>query len=184
MTNFDSVDKAVLDLYTQKIENYALNDISEDFFNSGSEHALIVLKTIAKYARSTIKVLAGNLCTYISSDPEYIKNLRTFLINGGKMQVLLCDYDNGYDHFNKDIFKLFMDFRSNVELKKTSNRLEIKSGNTVHFTVADSKMYRLETDVINKIARGNFNDRKNSTILEEIFNKVFNSNSSSAISIP
>jgi len=184
MIQSNHADNAVLNLFIEKIEFLASNQVSEDFFNSGSNHALIVLKTIAKYAKNSIKILAGNLCTSISSDPEYLNHLKNFFLGGGKIQVLLCDFENGNDHFNKGIYKLFVEYKNSVELKKTNARFEIQEGNPIHFTVADNRMYRLETDVNGKVARGNFNDTKNSTILENAFDSVFNSEKSAAIVFP
>jgi hypothetical protein len=177
-----AVDKAVLNLYLQKIEYLALNQVNENFFNSGSNHALIVLNTIVRYAKNHIKVFAGNLCTDISNDKEYIDNLRTFFMNGGKMQVLLCDFNNDNNLSNKNISAVFKDFSKNVTLKKTKNVVIMPSEkNPIHFTVADSKMYRFETDTVNKIARGNFNDTRNSKILETVFDKLFTSPSAQEI---
>jgi len=96
----------------------------------------------------------------------------------------LGDFENGNDHFNKGIYKLFVEYKNSVELKKTNARFEIQEGNPIHFTVADNRMYRLETDVNGKVARGNFNDTKNSTILENAFDSVFNSEKSAAIVFP
>ncbi|MDD5183843.1 MAG: hypothetical protein PHS84_01120 [Paludibacter sp.] len=172
------VDKLLLDVYSENIEEYAKNSTDIEFFNSGDDHAQIVLTNIAKYSKKYIHIYSGNLCTDVSNNEEYLKYLRLFLIQGGNIQVLLCEFENGDNPLNKDIYKLFSQFKSNVTVKETKTILQDSNKNTVHFTVADDKSYRLETDTIKKKARCNFNSPETTKLLNKLFEKIFNNSAS------
>jgi len=170
------VEKLSLDLYSETIESYARGSVDNEFFNSGDEQAMIVLSLLVQYAKKSINIYCGNLCSEVSNNQKYLDNLREFFKRGGIAKVALCELDaSQVDSYlvNKDIFKLFSDFSSQVSIK-TTNRKVVENKTQVHFTIADDKAYRLETDIICKKARGNFGSEKVVKVLDVIFGKVFN----------
>ena len=173
MAEIISVEESVLEMYSQKVDHFALTESKEDFYNSGNKHALIVLKTMAKYAKNKIKIFAGNLCTEISNDEEYISYLKTFTENGGVIEILLCDYESGSTHFEKKIYKFISKHSKNIKIKTTNEQVSIGDIKNVHFTVVDTKMYRLEIDIDKKIAKCNFNDELTSRQFENKFDLMF-----------
>lgn len=172
------VDKLLLDVYSENIEEYAKNSTDIEFYNSGDEHAQVVLTNIAKYSKEYIHIYSGNLCTDVSNNVEYLKYLSSFLFQGGNIKVLLCEFENGDNPLNKDIYKLFSQFRDKVTVKETKTILQDSKKDTVHFTVADDKSYRLETDTIKKKARCNFNSPETTKFLNKLFEEIFNSSDS------
>jgi len=170
------VEKLSLDLYSETIESYAKGSVDSEFFNSGDEHAMIVLSLLVQYAKESIHIYCGNLCSEVSNNQKYLNNLREFFKRGGNAKVALCELDTlkiDSQVVNKDIFKLFSEFSSQVSIK-TTNKKVVENTKQVHFTIADDKAYRLETDIVCKKARGNFGSEKVVAVLECIFWKIFN----------
>lgn len=177
------VDKLFLDVYSEQIEEYAKNSTDKEFFNSGDAHAQIVLNNIAKYSKEYIHIYSGNLCTDVSNNQTYLSYLESFLQKNGEVKVVLCEFENGDTPENKDIFKLLRQFPEKTSVKKSNMRLADSNGNPVHFTVADDKAYRLETDTLNKKARCNFNSRETALLLNDLFNSIFNSPNTTEIEL-
>ena len=159
----NNLESVLLKDYESYIESLAREDKDEVFFNSSDSHAQIVLKQIVQSAKNELKIYCGNLCTRVSNDMQYIDALKEFLgRRETKIQVLFADFNDEF--YRKPIYKLFSDYKEQVELKKVlSNHIITKDGVPVHFTIGDSKMYRLETDIENKKAIGNFNDESSTS---------------------
>jgi len=179
------VEKMSLDLYSETIESYASGSVDNEFFNSGDEHAMIVLSILVQYAKKSIYIYCGNLCSEVSNNQKYLDNLRAFFKRGGIAKIALCELDESKidsKFLNKEIFKLFNEFSSQVSIKTTIKKV-VENKTPVHFTIADDKAYRLETDIICKKARGNFGSEKVVKVLEDIFWKVFNDPNSNLLSL-
>lgn len=167
----------MLSSYKKYISDLANNNQDELFFNSGKEHAIVVLSTILNKAKNHVKIYAGNLNGGIANSPAYQDAMRQFLAREGKVTVLLEEYNPANKPEIFQVFKLYKKlFPNNVELK-THNQIITEGGkqyNPIHFCVADGKMYRIERDVVNFAAQGNFNDSNVAGELEEVFDRINN----------
>jgi hypothetical protein len=159
-------------LYLKKIELLASNHINEEFYNSNDEHAQIVLTSMVRYSKNIVRVYCGNMCTDVSNDPTYLNEIKIYLTERkGSIYILLCDYK---DHFKeKPIYKLLSQYPLEQVQIKTTKTLLLYNGNPVHFTVSDDLAFRFETDIVKKMARGNFNDREGAKMLTEKFDNLF-----------
>lgn len=170
MNNKVDLDDNFLKDYASFIESLARENKNEVFFNSCDGRALIVLKQIALSAKKCLKVYCGNLCSAVSNDVKYIEALTKFLEKDTvKMQILFANFSAEF--YNKPIYQLLFIHRDKISLRKMlPNTFITKDQKPIHFTVGDSKMYRLETDIENKKAIGNFNDVTSALVLDQVFN--------------
>ena len=167
---------SIIEKYKRNIESLALNKESMVFLNSGKEHASIVMGNIFNSSKDIVRVFAGSFNGDVSGDSYYRNHLIKFLENGGKLKVLLEQYNDEnppaiFSYLNS--FDFF--YPENVEVKISNTRLVSDSDNekAVHFTTGDSSMYRIEYDTINYLAKGNFNDPLETNNLIEIFDEIF-----------
>ena len=75
---------------------------------------------------------------------------------------------------------------SNVVIKQTSVKpyyVGDDNKKEVHFTIADDKGFRIETDVEKRTARCNFNNPEEAAPTADFFDSVFNNPSSSVINL-
>lgn len=175
MAKDNSIHKVNLEAYKKSIESLADSKDSMIFMNSGKEHAAIVMGNIFKHSKKDIRVFAGNLNGDVSNSPYYQKYLSKFLDSGGKLKILLQEYD---ENNPPEIFNLFssIDFfyPENVEIKLSNTALvSDDTNNNIHFTVGDSSMYRIENDVDKYLAKGSFNSPEKANYLIEIFDDIF-----------
>ena len=73
-----------------------------------------------------------------------------------------------------------------INVKKTSVRPYLNDDpdkKEVHFTIGDSKSYRIETDVEARTAECNFNNPPIAKATEDFFDELFNSENSTIIDI-
>lgn len=160
-------------LYLNYIDSLAKEAKNEEFFNSSEEHAKIVLTAIMRYAKQYVNIYCGSMMSEVSNNEEYLNVVQDFLEKGGIMNVLLNNYDENL--VDKGIYKILSLYPNKIKIKeiKDSTNIIKYNGNPVHFTVADGKSFRLETDIINKKAWGNFNNPVDGKVLDDIFHKVF-----------
>ncbi len=167
-------------LYAENIDFLAANKKDEEFFNSSEAHAQIVLSSMVKYSNKDVNIYCGNMCTDVSNDPTYLKEIKSFLDDrNGTINVLLCDYNDSFKE--KEIYKLLSAYIPlKVKVKKTKKVL-LFNNKPVHFTISDSSAFRLETDIDAKMARGNFNDPNSAIKLNEYFFTLFNQQASTEV---
>lgn len=169
----NNLESVLLKDYEFYIENLARDNKDEVFFNSSDDHALIVLKQIVRSVKNELKIYCGNLCTQVSNNIDYLNALKEFLDRSGtKIQVLFADFNEEF--YGKPIYRLFNEHREQVTLREVlPDHIITKDDVPVHFTIGDFKMYRLETDIENKKAIGNFNDESSTGVLCQVFNRYF-----------
>lgn len=166
--------------YRQAIEQLAENKKNEQFFNSNAEHARIVLSTIFRYAEQTVDVYCGGVDSVVSGQQEYLDAMESFLKRNGKLRILFVEKE---DDSTKDLplRKLVDQFPGQVVMKLSGVRYCVKN-KPIHFTVADQKSYRLETDIEKRMAFGNFNDPDWGEKLTNLFDEAFNSSAAKCLS--
>lgn len=161
-------------LYANHIFDLAKTKKDEVFYNSNAEHASIVHQALVKYADNYIDIFCGCMCTEISNNEIYCKLIEEFLNNDKthKINIILTDYSD--DFLSKPIAKTLAKYSSQVVVKKYDGQL-IYNENPVHFTVTSDRAFRLETDIENHMAFGNFNSPEQAMALRKVFEKVFSS---------
>lgn len=162
----------ILELYKEEIFKLAEEKKDNLFYNSSEEHATIVHQAIAKTAEHDINILSSSLCSSISNNDDYLECMRCFFSKDSShfVRVVLTDYNEEFQ--KKPIASLFREFHNQVELRRFNGVVK-SDDKQVHFTYADDRMYRIETDIVKHIAFGNFNSPSRVAILASIFDKVF-----------
>lgn len=169
--------------YKNYISNLAKLGSNVVFYNKGNMHAALVMSTIFDYSKSNLKIYAGNLNGGVSDQACYRESLDQYLRNGGKVEIILNDYDP--KNANPKIFNILKYHKllndEVVSVKSYKGKLiDNKSQHEVHFTVSSSleegvlNMYRLENNIKEYTASGNFNDIVTSELLGTIFGEVSN----------
>lgn len=162
-----------MELYKQEIFQLAKEKADQIFYNSSEEHAAIVHQAIAQTAEKYISILSCSLCSEISNNGNYCSSIDAFLSNNQShlIRVILTDYDEEF--LSKPIAMVLKKYPSQVQVRLFGGRVT-KDGKPVHFTFADDRMFRIETDIDKHMAYGNFNSPKQVQILNTAFNNVFN----------
>jgi len=169
--------------YKKHIENLARNEESLVFKNSSARHASMVLSSIFGHSTEYLRIFAGTLNGEVQNE-EYITQMHLYLKGNGKLKILL---DN-YTQINTELLELFKKYNylnpDLVELKQTTQYIIDKETNErLHFTVGDSKMYRIENDITTRTATCSFNYPTLSVNLEKIFDKMFSNSDAKEISL-
>lgn len=167
-----------LDLYRSGVEILAKSSSTDIEFNSGPEHAMIVMENIFKSAKNQINILAGNfsdeVCT--ANESKYLPSLKEFLLNGGKINVLLTNYEEGPENGILKLLKQYSSntvYKSNIVVKQTTQKLLDDQGNEVHLTTADGQIFRLEYDIRRFAAKFSFQRPNIVSAFDNFFNSLF-----------
>lgn len=169
--------------YKEYIESLAAGSESVEFYNSGPEHAAIVLSTIFKTARRCVKVYCANMLSEaVSNSEDYRKAVDEFLerftVVDNQNPPLQIIFSNPIkDAFRRTpIYEVLYKHRNKIQIKSINAGVEnIRyKGIPAHFTCADDRMYRLETDIVNKKAFGNFNDTQGAMVVTNAFDWWWN----------
>jgi hypothetical protein len=168
--------------YRDYISRLATKRTNEVFLNSSAAHASIVLSNIFQQSENCVKMFAGNLKGEVSNNPQYIDSIVKFLRRNGKLQILLEEYDTNNPPEILERIRFYKN-KNLVSIKTHPYELTISSGQKIHFSVGDNKMYRLETDVDKYLAEGNFGDASTAKFLSDKFDEIFNKNESQEINL-
>lgn len=172
-----------MDDYRKSVEFCAKKHLDNMLHNEGPEHAKIIFESLFKYSKSYIRIAAKDLANReVVNTEEYVSAMSTFLKNSDtRLDILLSDFNPEVIGIEKNInfFLLLANSeaykRGRVRIKTTDGKSFKMNGEPVHFCTADGQAYRLERDIINRIAHGNFNDTKTTGKLEAAFDKAFES---------
>lgn len=170
-----NIDKSFFSsLYATEIFELAEKKVDKIFYNSSSDHAMIVHLALVKNASQYIDILSGSMCSIVSNNESYRNQIKTYLEQEGKpkINIMLTDYDESF--VNKDIARLLTHYPLQVTVKRIKGQFLYK-GKPIHFTVSDDRAFRLETDIDKRMAFGNFNSPAQATMLKSEFDKVFTS---------
>lgn len=175
-----------LEEYREAVEYYAAKKINYLLFNKGDEHAKIILENIFKNANSIIRIAARSLSNEVASNDAYINSLTEFL-NKPKTELRIFLSDTDFDLNtcgNRKLWNAIIQTRAfseeRIVVKKARDERFFKIKNDegksslVHFTTADGFMYRLETDIVLRTARCNFNDKTYTKLLDDLYDNNFN----------
>ncbi len=160
--------------YKKHISYLAKNKISQIFSNSGEEHALEVFSQIFSESKEVICIFAESLCSHVPQNPQYIQLLSEFVEKGGKLEIILNNF-NIEKTLESSVIKRLAYFISegneNIELYQT-DVTAYAGKQEMHFTVADNHIYRMEIDIEKRVANCNFNDEDVAGKLMDLFNKI------------
>lgn len=178
----ETLGKVTIEEYRQFVVSLSQGNngegVNRTFLNSDKEKALIVLVELFKSAQNSVRIFAANLCTYVGTEPEYIEALSDFIEKGGEVKILLNNYSEDSVR-NSGLFKRLAYYKSegsNIVVKRTNVKPYYAGDDNkaeVHFTIADNKSYRIETDVEKRTARCNFNNPDEAVAATKFFDEVF-----------
>lgn len=149
---------------------------SEDFIfdHGGIEKSSIIMSTIFKYAKSCLRIYAGNLNGGISNQENYLNNLNDFIERGGEVKVLIQVINSTSPSKAYQLLDMYSGFNENVKILPTDTELiDPRRHKSFHFTVGDNKMLRVETDTENYVGYASFNSPEIAKKLSDIFDKIF-----------
>ena len=173
----------MLTLYKGHIDYLEKTSSKKEFFNSDSGHAKIVLTALFRTAKERVRVFCKDMLSEVNAAPEYIAEVKYFLERGGKLDILLHDYNESLK--SKDIWNVLSSYidKGQVSIKSNTEKgFKNEDSNIVHFTVVDKIAYRYEFDIEKKQARGFFNDPDTAIGLCSGFDQAFSAESSVVVS--
>ena len=162
--------------------------LNRQFMNSDKQKALIVLVELFKSATDTVRIFAANLCQNVGTESEYVEALSDFIEKNGKVRILLNAFDENLAK-TSILFKRLAYYKSinkDVVVKKTTIRPYFVGDETrkeVHFTIADKKGYRIETDINQRTAKCNFNNPDEVTKFITFFDQAFDKDTNEEIGL-
>lgn len=172
--------------YEEEIIQFAENNKDEMFYNIDANHAKIVLRELMKNATQYVYIVCCNMCSDVSNNDPYIEAVKKFLSTDPQreIKILFTNYDS--DCFKQTkIEKTLREYPQQVSIKALINgKITGKGDNPVNFTVSDDKAFRMEIDVNEKTAFGNFNNPPYAKILRKHFDRFFNNPQLVDIAIP
>ena len=165
--------------YRNFVSSLAKGDgVNRVFMNSDEDKALVVLVELFKSAKTIVRIFAANLCQHVGNQKDYIEALSDFIEKGGEVRILINKYDQE-SALQSDLYKRLAYYKSEgkpVFVKQTKARpyyTNDESKKEVHFTIADSKGFRIETDTQKRTARCNFNNPDEAAGVIKFFDEEF-----------
>ena len=174
--------------YKVFVRQLAESNDPRTFLNSDEEHALDVFVTLFQTAQHSLRIFAGCLCKHVGNKNDYVVALSEFIERGGKLTILLNDFDENAAR-NSNLYKRLAYYITKgypVVVKKTSARPYLTSDpnkKPIHFTVADGKAYRLETDIEQRTAECSFNNPLMAKAISDFFDKLVDRDDAEVIDI-
>ncbi len=168
-------EKSEIELYSDYVRNLADKKSNEIYRNSGALHASVVFSNMFRTSEKQIRIFSRSLGHKVTSNEEYLQELKNYLERGGILSVML---EECVDESSDGIRSLFKLFREQVKIKtgvgkKFAYKQEDGDMISIHFATADSRIYRVEFDTNGHKARGSFNQKEDTEKLEAIFDQAF-----------
>ena len=175
-----------MEKYKEYVANLAKSGTNNTFINSDEQHAEVVFENLFPIAKEYLRIFASCLCSPVVNS-KYIENLSDFIERGGKVRVLLNEYEEEKSQKSNLFLRLayYKSLRKDIVLKSTDVKPYYANApeNKVHFTIADNNAYRIETDTEKRTANCNFNNEEVGKGLVEFFDNIFNNVSSKEIDL-
>ena len=175
-----------LEQYRIAVSNFAAKGTNYLFHNEGNEHALIIFKNLFLNAKNHIRIAANMLYNdEVVNTEEYINAMTSFLNKRNTRLSILITQTPPIDEVKKHRKETSFYWMLYNHPAYKEGRIKIKEGNGNHFSgkdgqqvnfcTCDTRMYRIETDIIKRKAIANFGDKESSADLEQKFDVVYNS---------
>lgn len=164
--------------YKEFVMALSVSGENKTFLNSDEDHALEVLVRIFQTAQKEVRIFAGCLCHHVGNKQEYIIALSEFLERGGSLKILLNKYDKEIAK-SSGLYKRLAYYKEKdfpIVVKETQAHPFFTSDpdkKEIHFTVADEKSYRIETDIEKRTAECNFNNPNLAKGITTFFDGLF-----------
>ena len=176
--------------YNEFVNFLVTKGINKIFLNSDLDKMKAVFTEMFKSATQELRIFAGTLCNDVTDSEEYVETLSDFIEKGGKLRILLNNFDKqkaGKSRlFNRLTYYCSLN-EYNIQVKSTKEEPYVVMGKgekkNVHFAVGDKKSYRIETDIEKRNAVCNMNDPVNAGKYADFFDKIFDSNESEEINL-
>ncbi len=166
-----------IEKYKIFIEDIIATNNGDTFYNSGAEHASLVMSKIFSSSNDIVRIHCGNLKGDVCGDKEYLNSLDNFLSKKNTQLHILMGI-NAQEEMNKSLKKTLKFFQDNydnkLKIKITQKTFSESSGNKVHFSTGDDKSFRLEYNTEEYMARCSFNNPKTNKNLAIAFDNLFN----------
>ena len=176
-----------MDQYRIAVSKYAEEGVDGYLFhNRGDEHALIILSTIFLNAKRYIRIAANRLYNdEVVNTEEYIKSMKAFLDKKDtRLSIIITKKpsleeveEHGYENtfywmlYNHPAYR-----QGRVEIKDGHGKaFRNADGKPLNFCTGDDRMFRMEGDIDRRQAIANFNDSVYTSLLNDAFDKVFES---------
>ena len=165
--------------YRNYIEALAQSGNNEFFLNRSEDHVSVILSTIFKHSKNNIRMFIGDFDKKIPMNHYYLDALKTFIISGKKLEVLLTDQISEVNSLYRNIVLSCISSESNNVFiknidKKSSLILSQAFDNPhINFTVGDERMYCIENGGQDRKSIGCFNDVLEANKLSKIFDDCF-----------
>jgi len=150
--------------YKIAVENLAAINSPTEFTNIGPEHAAIVFGNIFKTAKDYVKIYTGNFSGDISNKDYYLNNLKSLLRRHIPISIIFQNDPNEHS-LALAALEEFSNSK-NISLRKLIKFQDVFQN---HFTIADNRMYRMETSVTNYEAECSFNGPDTVNTLDKVF---------------
>lgn len=167
-------------IYAEKIFQLAKERVNEVFYNSSKEHAIIVHQALVQNAEKYVYIFSSSMCSEVSNNSEYCTIVKKFLESNKDREIKIALTDYSDDFPQMPIANVLAQFKDQVEIKQFDGQV-IYKGNPAHFTVSDDRAFRLETNIQEQMAFGNFNSQDQAKELKAIFEDVYRSSLSKPV---
>ena len=182
--------------YSDFVKSLARSGENRTFLNSDEDKAVDVMVNLFHVSNDEVRIFAGNLCNNVGNNSEYIIALSEFIERGGKLYILLNDFNEEMAK-TSNLYKRLAYYISisedpkdpkdpNIKIKTTTAKPWLSSDSEkkpVHFAVGDKKAYRIETDTEHRTAICNFNNPPVAEGAAAFFDTLFNRNDSQAVDL-
>lgn len=169
-----------MDDYRNEVEQLALAQTGDSFYNSSIDHASVVIEKIFRHATDKVCIITKKLNGRVFGQDLVVKEARDFLSNANHKVRILMEDDASCLSEGHRLIEEFRQHPGSVEIKHIP--LEISNKLEVHFTVADGKSYRFEPDKEKWEASVAFGDEDGGGALERYFESVWEK--SEAVKLP
>lgn len=179
--------------YSDFVRSLARSGENRTFLNSDEDKAVAVMVNLFHVSDEEVRIFAGNLCNKVGDNPDYIIALSEFIEKGGKLFILLNDFNEEMAK-SSNLFKRLAYYVSisedpenpSVKIRKTTATPWLANDtqkNPVHFAVGDKKAYRIETDTKHRTAICNFNNPPVAEGIANFFDTLFNREDSQVVDL-
>lgn len=172
--------KEILEEYQKYLEDLVQQDSNEIFTNAGLRHASILMSTLVKNTKSSVKMYATGLNPrLITSEPYYTEFCQLFSNLGErKIEIMVETRDFVHEQPFQLVFAAQHQPSTAIEIKLIHNDDKAKINKELNldqcnFSIFDAKMFRLEYDPSAYKAFGSFNHIDWSKKLTDLFDEAF-----------
>ena len=167
-----------MDGYYEFVKGLADRKENFVFSNSDAEKMLSVFSVMLNNAEKEFRIFAGSLCNETTEDEKYIEAVTDFLERGGKLRILLNNFNDKAAFKSKLFRRLYYLYTigKDIRIRTTAEQPYISDKNgriNVHFSVGDKNSYRIEQDIEKRTAVCNMNGSSQAEELSRLFDKIF-----------